>query len=384
VRWIATCARGLEELLAEELSALGLAPSPPEMGGVGFHGGWREGLRANWRLTAANRVLVEIASWPAATDDELYRGARAIVDRLEPMRSGGDAAALPLIELFSFDRTFSIQATSTASKIRDTRWIAMKVKDAIVDGQRARFGARSDVDREDPDTALRLRLRKDRATLLVDTSGEPLDRRGYRVTSTAAPLRENLAAACLLASSWNGAGPVVDPMCGSGTFLAEAGALALGLAPNRLRERWAFEKLPGFELRTWDEVRADAIAAPGTDVRLVGVDLAGEAMVASRRNLERAGLLDQATLVAGDAFAYEPPQGPGLLAVNPPHGERMLDDREAWKKLGDLLKQRYSGWKAVVFAGGESQGKFLGLKPSRRVSTWAGPLPVKILVFDLW
>ena len=380
MRWIATCARGLEEILAGELDALGVPVAARETGGVTFDGGWREGLLASWRLSTVNRVLIEIASWPAADDEALYRGARAFIESLEPDR----AAPLSWIELFAVDRSFAIEATASGSKVRDTRWIAMKVKDAIVDGQRVRFGARADVDRRDPASSLRVRLHRDRATLLVDTSGDPLDRRGYRATSTAAPLRENLAAACLLASGWNGQGPVVDPMCGSGTFLAEAGANALGLAPNRLRSRWAFERLPGFERALWDEVRALPIPASDSGVRLFGVDRAGEAMVASRDNLERAGLLDRAALVAGDAFAWEPPPGPGLLAVNPPHGERMLDDREEWKKLGDLLKKRYSGWKAVVFAGGSSQGKYIGLKPSRRISTWAGPLPVKILVFDLW
>lgn len=380
MRWIATCGRGLEEILAGELAGLGIAAAARETGGVAFDGGWREGLLASWRLSTANRVLIEIASWPAGDDDALYRGARRFVEGLEADR----AAPLSWIELFAVDRSFAIEATASGSKVRDTRWIAMKVKDAIVDGQRVRFGTRADVDRRDPASSFRLRLHKDRATLLVDASGEPLDRRGYRATSTAAPLRENLAAACLLASGWIGRGPVVDPMCGSGTFLAEAGAIALGLAPNRLREHWAFERLPGFDRRLWSEVRAVPLPAPDPGVRLFGVDRAGEAMIASRANLERAGLLDRATLVAGDAFEWEPPEGPGLLAVNPPHGERMLDDRDEWKRLGDLLKKRYAGWKAVVFAGGESQGKFLGLKPSKRISTWSGPLAVKILVFDLW
>lgn len=380
MRWIATCARGLEEILSAELAALGISAAGSDTGGVSFDGDWRSGLRANWRLRAANRVLIELASWPAASDDELYRGARDWVERSAP----DEDAAFPLHALFSPDRTFAIQATATGSKIRDTRWIAMKTKDAIVDAQRAKWGKRADIERDSPDVAYRLRLHRDRATLLVDSSGEPLDRRGYRITSTAAPLRETLAAACLLASGWSGRGPVVDPMCGSGTFLAEAGALALGLAPNRLRTLWAFERLPGFSAALWDEVRAEPIPAPDRGVRLHGVDLAGEAMIAARRNLDAAGLMNHTTLSAGDAFDWEPPAGPGLVAINPPHGERMLDSPEAWKRLGDLLKKRYSGWKAVVFAGGPSRGKHLGLKPTRRIPTWNGPLEARILTFDLW
>lgn len=380
MRWVATCARGLEEIVAAELVGCGLAVGASETGGVVFDGGWREGMRANRLLRAANRVVIELAGWPAATDDELYRGARALVE------SAGDGHSdeLSLAALFHPDRTFALQATSSASRIRDTRWAALKVKDAIVDAQRQRWGRRSNVERSSPDVALRLRLLRDRATLLVDSSGDPLDRRGYRRVSTAAPLRESLAAACLLAAGWNGRGPVVDPMCGAGTFLAEAGAIALGLAPNRLRELWAFERLPGFEPELWKSVDAEPIAAPDPRVRLYGVDQAGEARIATARNLEAAGLASRAVIATGDAFDFEPPPGPGLLAVNPPHGERILDSPESWRRLGDLLKQRYAGWKAVVFAGGASRGKFLGLKPTRRIPTWNGPLEARILVFDLW
>jgi putative N6-adenine-specific DNA methylase len=388
MRWIATCGRGLESFLELELGELGIplsATSPREAGGVAFDGSFADGLRANWRLRTANRVLVELASWPAADNDQLYSGARALVESAPDAflkRDGG--ATLPLAELFSPDRTFSIQATSSHSAIRDTRWIAMKTKDGIVDAQRERFQARSDIERSSPDVALRLRLFHDRATLLLDTSGEPLDRRGYRVSSTAAPLREQLAAAALLASGWNGRGPVVDLMCGSGTFLAEAGAIAQGLAPNRLRNLWAFERLPGFDRELWRTIRNEPIPAPDREVRMIGVDIAREAIVASQRNLAAAGLLGQTDLVEGDAFAFDPPAGPGLVVANPPHGERLPDSPELWKELGDTLKKKYAGWKAVVFAGGATQGKLLGLKPTRRIPVWNGPLEARVLVLDLW
>ena len=391
MRWVATCARGLEEIVASELASIAIPVGSQETGGVTFQGGWQEGLRANWRLRAANRILIELATWPAATDEELYRGARMLVERASPpppfaseAASNSGSSAPPLSELFFPSQTFAIQATSTASRIRDTRWIAMKVKDAIVDAQRERWGKRSDIDRDLPDVALRLRLLRDRATLLLDTSGEPLDRRGYRAISTAAPLRETLAAACLLASDWNGRGPVVDPMCGSGTLLAEAGAIALGLAPNRLRTLWAFERLPGFDATLFESIRNEPLPAPDPAARLFGVDRAGEAEVATTRNLEAAGLQGHFRFISGDAFDFDPPPGPGLLIVNPPHGHRLLDSPSEWSRLGDLLKQKYSGFKAVVLAGGASRGKFLGLKPKRRLPVWNGPSEARILVFDLW
>ncbi|HBL31929.1 MAG TPA: RNA methyltransferase [Acidobacteria bacterium] len=373
---VATCGLGLEEILEAELLALGAAGTVREKGAVTFTGTWEDCWRANLRLRTANRVLVELGSWTGRDGAELAAGARALVTR----RPGTGTLLHP-------DRSFAIQATCTASTIRDARWVALSVKDGLVDGQRDRWGRRASVDREDPELHLRVRLHRDHATLLLDTSGEPLDRRGYRAVTAAAPVREQLAAACVLASGWDGRGPVVDPMCGSGTLLVEAAWLALGIAPGSLRRHWAFERLPGFEPRGFDAVRREPIPAPGPDVRLVGHDLSGDALRAARANLEQAGVLDRATLTRGDAFGtpgVEPPPGPGLVVVNPPHGERIETDTAQWRALGDLLKQRFKGWRAVVLAGGPDRGKHIGLRPRRRIPVMNGPLEGRILVFDLF
>jgi putative N6-adenine-specific DNA methylase len=381
---VATCVLGLEEILEGELRALGARDVERQRGAVAFGGGWPDCWRANWRLRTANRVLVELAAWDARDGPEIAAGARALISggssRSGPrlQRGGVDAAAL-----FHPDRTFVIQATSTASEVRDTRWAAMSLKDGLVDGQRDRWGRRSDVDREDPDLHLRLRLHRDRATLLLDTSGEPLDRRGYRAVSGAAPVREQLAAACVLASGWDGRGPVVDPMCGSGTLLIEAAWLALGWAPGRLRGHWAFERLPGYDPEAFTELLQEPLLAPGADVRLHGNDLAVEALEAARVNLEQANLLDRAALTRGDAASFQPPEGPGLVVVNPPHGDRLATDADHWRALGDLFKRSYKGWKAVVLAG-EDRGKAIGLRPRRRIPVMNGPSEGRILVFDLY
>jgi putative N6-adenine-specific DNA methylase len=348
------------------MRAAGFAVDGRDVGGVRFSGDAYEGVRANWRLRSANRILFELGSWPAADDEALYRGAFELRD-----------------DLLHPDRSFAITATSARSAVRDTRWVALKVKDGLVDAQRERFGRRATVDRAEPDLALRVRLHEDRATLLVDTSGEPLDRRGYRVESTTAPLREQLAAAALLASGWSGRGPVVDPMCGSGTFLAEAGAIALGLAPNRLRDRWGFERLPGFGSALLDRVRSEPFAAPDPEVELIGVDRDRSAVAAARRNLDAAGLGAHAILATGDAFELEPPAGPGLVTINPPHGVRLESEAAGWRHLGDLLKSRYRGWKAIVVAADAQLGKELGLR-ARRIPFWNGPVEGRFLILDLW
>ena len=376
---VATCVLGLEEILEQELRGLGMCDLRRQRGAVSFTGDWQDCWRANWRLRTANRVLVELASWEAEDGPALAAGARALIAGRSGPQQGFDLGSL-----FHPDRSFAIQATSAASGVRDTRWAALSLKDGLVDGQRDRWGRRSDVDREDPDLRLRLRLHRNVATLLLDTSGEPLDRRGYRAASTAAPVREQLAAACVLASGWDGRGPVVDPMCGSGTLLIEAAWIALGWPPGRLRRHWAFERLPGYDPQAFTDLLQEPLPVAAPDVRLFGNDLSAEALAAARANLERANLLDRATLERGDAAAHQPPAGPGLVVVNPPHGERLGTAVERWRALGDLLKRHYKGWMAAVLAGGKDRGKHIGLRPRRRIPVMNGPLEARILVFDLY
>lgn len=377
---VATCAADLEDFLEDELKSLGIEELRKDRGAVTFSGTWEDAWRANWRLRTANRVLVELGSFHGGDGDALRAGARNLVRR----RSDWDGVAAGA--LFSTSHTFAVSASSRASEIRDTRWIALTVKDGIVDGQRDRYGRRASVDKADPDVHLRVYLYKNHATLLLDTSGEPLDRRGYRKTSVGAPVRENLAAACVLAAGPKGweKPVVVDPMCGTGTLLAEAASVALGWAPNRLRDDWAFATLPGFDAERFAAIQAEPIPAPSPDVRLVGLDRNAEAVEATRENLAAAGLADRAEIQRGDAFRFEPPDGPGLVMINPPYGERIREEPAQWKRLGDLLKQRYAGYRAVVLAGGETLGKPLGLRPERRIPARAGKIEVRILTLDLY
>jgi putative N6-adenine-specific DNA methylase len=374
---VATCGRGLEGLLRAELVGLGARAPAAERGAVRFAGGVEQVWRANLRLRTANRVLVELGRWPARSGEALAAGARALVG----------SPRLPWDGLFHPDRTLAVHAVGAAAWARDLRWAALVVKDGLVDGQRDRWGRRSTVERRSPDLPLRLRLAEDEAALLLDSSGEPLDRRGYREVASAAPLRETLAAACVLASGWDGRGPVVDPMCGSGTLLVEAAWIAAGVAPGSLRAGWVFERFPGFDAGAFARLRGESPSprdAGAEFPRLVGNDRSAEALRAARRNLERAGLGAQAGLRHGEATDLEPPPGPGLVVVNPPYGERSAADAGQWRALGDLLKRRFRGWRAVVLAGGAGLGKEIGLRPRLRLPVLNGPLEARILVFDLY
>ncbi len=380
---VATCALGLEDFLAAELRELGMEEVALSKGAVSFRGGWQEVYRANWRLRTANRVLVSLGSWPGGDGEALSRGARKLV-----AKGPRDLAGVGAGRLFDPERTFAIKASSSASRVTDVRWVALKIKDGICDAQRMRYGRRASIDRQTPDLPLRVWLHQDRATLLLDTSGEPLDRRGYRSRTVKAPVREQLAAACILASGWRGEGPVVDPMCGSGTLLAEAGWIATGRAPGVLRaerpEGWSFQRFPGFDRRAFDGVLREEIAKAEEAPRLIGIDRDPGAIAAARRNLECAGLLENARLYRDDAFDIQPPPGPGLLVINPAYGERLEETPQQWKRLGDLLKQRFAGWRAVVLAGGPSRGKWIGLRPERRIPVRNGPLDARILLFNLY
>jgi putative N6-adenine-specific DNA methylase len=376
---VATCSPGLEPLLAAELSELGAQDVTPGRSAVRFRGTWREIWRSNYWLRTANRVLIELTSCAARDGEALYRAARRLTT--EPMLAG-----LPTAELLSPHRSLAVFATSSRSQLRDTRWIALKVKDGLVDGQRAFAGRRSSVETKRPDLPFRVWLRDDRASLLLDSSREPLDRRGYRVRSGDAPVREQLAAACVMSSGWSGAGSIVDPMCGTGTLLIEAAWWALGRAPGALRRSWVFESWPGFAPGLFREERSRGPASRATadELRIYGADRSPEAVAASLRNLEAAGLASIADVRLGDAFELEPPDRPGLVAINPAYGERLEADTENWRLIGDLLKQRYAGWRAVVLAGGVSRGKHIGLRPSKRIPVRNGPLDARILVFDLY
>ncbi|MCH9651537.1 MAG: hypothetical protein K0U98_25140 [Deltaproteobacteria bacterium] len=376
---IATCGIGLEEILQRELQDLGFEKIRKLRGAVEFRGLWPDVWRANWWLRTANRVLVRLATWNGHNAEALESGARNLVRRRQHQWAGIDSG-----KLFQPNLSFVLRATSSASDLTDTRWVALKVKDGLVDGQRNRFGRRSNIDRDNPDLPLRVWLHRNQATLLLDTSGDPLDRRGYRLRTVAAPVREQIAAAAILASKWDGRGPVVDPMCGSGTLLAEAAFIALGRAPGNQRAQWAFQRLPGFDPSAFATLRQEEHPAPGPDVKLYGIDRVPSAISAAEDNLDRAGLRDISQLQVGDGYQFSPPEQAGLLVVNPAYGERLSEADQQWKRLGDLMKQRYKGWRAVVLAGGESKGKSIGLKPTLRVPFRNGPLDARILIFDLY
>lgn len=367
MKCVATCAKGLEPLLAQELKALGAHPdSEDEIGAVTFTGTWLLVWKCNLWLRTANRVLVEVGKWKGSRKERLYGGFRKLLKHWPD-------------ELFHPRSTFAIHASSAASEMQNTQQIALVCKDALVDHQRDKWGVRADVDRDDPDLRLRVRIYRNQATLLLDTSGESLDRRGYRRATTIAPMRETLAAACVLAADWNGKGPVVDLMCGSGTLLAEAGRIALGLRPSAKDRHYAFERLPSFVPEAYQELLPQKVEKK---VRLYGGDIRPQALDATQENLQAARVENFLQLQESDAFDAIPPRGPGLLLLNPPHGERLDEEEGLRGDLGELFRRHYAGWKVVVLSGGVSPSRGWGMRPVRNMAVYNGNLHARILVFE--
>ncbi len=374
-----TCARGLEPLLVDELKALGLTEVAERGGGVTANGRWIDAYRACLWSRLASRVLLPLDFFEIADAEALYQGAKRI-----------DWPAW-----FDVDSTFAIDVAGRSNTVTHTHFAALKVKDALADRFREVHGRRPNVDAEDPDVSIHVHLHGAQATISLDLSGESLHRRGYRLATGGAPLKENLAAAILIRSGWPAvfarSGSLFDPMCGSGTLLLEAALMAGDVAPGLMRSRHGFLALATCEIDNWralmDEAKARREAGAERIPILYGADLDPAAIKAARGNIERAGLVWKIRLSEADVSTMRPPTTtPGLVCTNPPYGERMGSEAEMVKLyslLGALLKQHFHGWRAGVFTGRPDLGPRLGLRAERMYAFYNGDLPCKLLTFDI-
>jgi len=373
MEFFATAGKGVEGVVADELRRLGIMGVTVEKGGVRFKGEMPDCWRANLWLRAANRVLLPLAVFPCATPQELYDGVRTI----------------PWMHHLTPEMTLAVDCSLRDSDITHSGFVALKTKDAIVDELRDRCGRRPSVDTRDPDLRVNVHLVKNRCTVSLDSSGAPLDRRGYRLDRTEAPLRETLAAAMVELSGWDGAIPLADPMCGSGTILVEAALKAARRAPGLLRKRFGFQRWPGFDPILWKAVVAEAQGAALTSlpVPLLGCDQMGRALAVARQNARRAGVEGILTLVQQELAAFTPPPGPGVLLFNPPYGERLGEEealKPLYRQIGDVMKQRCTGYTAYLLTGSQELAKCVGLRASRRFVLYNGPIECRLLKYELY
>lgn len=369
--FFAPCPRGLEAVLADELTALGAADIKPIDGGVGFAGDFALCYRANlWSRTAA-RILWKVAEGPYKSEDDIYRLA----------------LAQDWPKWFDVSRTLRVDTTAIKCPLKSLDFITLRVKDAVCDKFRAETNDRPSIDTREPDMRVTVFLTSDRATLYLDTSGEALYKRGYRHAAVEAPLRENLAAGILKLTGWVPGTPLLDPMCGGGTFLVEAAQMALNIAPGS--DRWfAFEKFKNFDPDLWGAIYKEAEVGekPRTPLPIFGSDVDSKSVRAARANLEAAGLEGVVTVSRADMREASAPAPEGTLVMNPPYGERLSDQEELavlYPEMGKTLKQRFAGWNAYILTADLRLPKIMRLTPSRRTPLYNGALECRLFEFKM-
>lgn len=367
--FFAPCPRGLEELLAGELKSLGAGSLRATAGGVGFSGSWETCYRANLWSRLASRVLWRVGEFVYASEDDIYDAARAV----------------NWFDLFDVNRTLRVYVTAHRSPVKSLEFVTLRVKDAVCDRFRDDVGRRPDVDRADPDVRVHVFLEETRGALYLDTSGEALFKRGWRMQTVEAPLRENLAAGIVQLTGWTFEQPLLDPMCGGATLLVEAAAMARARAPG-MKRAFGFEKLDSFNGALWKQLRAEAAqpAKHAPRLALYGSDADAKTLTAARRNLAAAGVERWVTLEAGDVLSRKAPAASGIMIANPPYGER-IGEAEAlarfYPKLGDALKKNFPGWHCFFFTADRRMEKLIRLQTSRRTPLYNGALECRLYEF---
>jgi 23S rRNA (guanine2445-N2)-methyltransferase len=369
--FFATCPRGLEDVLSGELASLGVGGIAGTPGGVEFTGDLEACYRANLESRVASRVLWRVAGARYASEDDVYRAAHAVSWR----------------DWFGPDQTLRVDVSAIRSPLKSLDFATLRIKDAVCDRLRADTGRRPSVDTRSPDVRVHAFLTADRITLYLDTSGEALFKRGWRRQVTDAPLRENLAAGILRLAGWDPGQPLLDPMCGSGTFLVEAATIALDIAPG-LGRRFGFEKLKGFDAATWARLRdaAERRRRRPEPLAIHGSDSDGRAVDASRANVASAGVAAAVTLRRADVLELSAPAPAGVLVANPPYGVRTGAEQvlaEFYPRLGNTLKQRFAGWRAYLFTSDLRLPSLIRLKPTRRTPLYNGAIECRLFEFRM-
>ncbi|MBL7050138.1 MAG: class I SAM-dependent RNA methyltransferase [Nitrospira sp.] len=355
--YFAQLAEGLQEPVMKELGELGAKDMRPEHRGLHFSADPAALYRINYSARLISRVLAPLVSFQCSTTDELY----------------AHAVKINWAEIISAENTFAILSNVSDSGITNSQFASLRLKDAVVDSIRTALGSRPNIDPEDPDVWLNLHIRKDRATISLDTSGGSMHKRGYRKASVSAPMQETVAAAALEMSGWEGNVPLYDPMCGSGTLLCEALMRYCRISPGVFRRRFGFENLPDFNGQLWDRVRKDSDSnirelPPGL---IFGSDISPQTVKIAGTNLKALQYGERVSLEVRDFRALDALK-PGIVITNPPYGIRMGQNEDLevfYKELGDFLKQKCKGSTAYIYFGEREFIKKIRLK-----STWKKPL----------
>ncbi len=363
---------GLEDILADELTALGAKNVQKLNRSVGFFGDKRLLYRVNLWCRTATRILQPIHRFRATNEDELYRNVRKI--------DWG--------QYLDVNQTIAIDSVIVNSGFDNSLYVAQKTKDAIADHFRDKTGIRPSVDLKRPDIRINVYINRSECRLALDSSGDPLFKRGYREGVGKAPLNEVLAAGIILQSGWDKKSSFVDAMCGSGTIAIEAALMARNIAPGLTRQRFGFMNWPDFDKQMFDDICSQARAEiiPKLDFPIVGADILSKQTDQAVDNARRAGVDEEIVFNQFQLIDLKPPPPPGVVIINPPYGERLAvkDINDSYHLIGDAFKKNFTDYDAFVFTGNLAAAKHIGLRTSKRIPMYNGPIECRLLKFEMY
>jgi len=372
-RIVITCAKGVPPFLKQEILSVGFPALSAGMAEVETEGTMEDTQRLNLLIRTGQRVLYLLESFSARTPEDLYKRVSRISWE----------------DYIPEDSYFSVTSSVHNPTIKDSRFANVKCKDAIVDRIKEKRGRRPDTGPERDKIVVHLYWKGNICQVFLDTSGEPLSRRGYRMIPLKAPMQETLAAAVVLATGWTGDGNLINPMCGSGTLAIEATLIALGRAPGLLRSNFGFMHLKGFDESSWKTLRRKirAEAKDRLDRRIIATDISQQAVEAAKKNAMTAGV-DRFIEFGVCDFSETPvPTNGGVVVLNPEYGERMGEIeklKETYKEMGDFFKKKCLGYKGYIFTGNLDLAKKVGLRTNRRITFFNGPIECRLLEYDLY
>ncbi len=364
---------GFEDLLVAELQAVGAQDITKHNRAVSFRGDEACLYRANLCLRTALRILVPIKTFSVEHEEDLYYGIKHV--RWE--------------QFMDVDDTLAVHCTLHSELFNHSQFLALKAKDAIVDRFRDHYGRRPSVDLDEPTLRIHLHVNGNACHVSLDSSGGSLHKRGYRDHTNLAPINEVLAAGLVLLSGWDGRSNFVDPMCGSGTILLEAAMIAGNIPPGIHRKQFGFERWKDFDAKVWKQVRGEAEEAidRGPAPVILGGEISPHVARKAESNIASAGYKDRIRIVNKPFQELEPPEGGGVMVLNPPYGERMDKDEDinaVYKMIGDTLKQRWAGWTAWMITSNMEAAKHVRLTPKPKIKVFNGSLDCRFLRYELY
>ena len=371
MKLVAKTVTGLEEALATELHAMGAKFIQIGVRAVTFEGPKKLMYRANLECRCAIRILQVVDEFKVYNEDQLY----------EKMK------AFNWPHYFSVDQTFAVDSAVSSNYFNHSKYVALKTKDALVDRFRDEFGRRPNVNVMTPTLRINVRIEDRDCTLALDSSGDSLHKRGYRIHGLDAPINEVLAAGMIALSGWDGDKPFLDPMCGSGTLLIEAAMKAYQIPAGMYRKSFGFQNWGNFDQDIWESVLESAKAQIKTEgVPIFGGDKNRRAIMAAQENIDNAELSDYIKLEQKDFSRLEPPFDSGIIIMNPPYDERLISDdiNAFYKMIGDRFKQAYQGSEAWVISSNLEAFKHLGLRTSKKIGLFNGALECKFQQYKLY